>query len=402
MARFNPGQRGALALLVTASAFDGVTQGILLLQESIARKALAASDLDIALIGVIANGTMLLSFFVSYFFAGRSKKALVAGGYLAGRLVFVLSFMITRSSVLLGFLFLYHALFAVQVPVLNGFYQRVFGPDRGRAFGIVRTVLILFTMLASLATGRILDLSPGSYRAALAVIAASGLVTYAIIFLMESRVRYEPAPRPRLRDLAASFREIAGRAPFMRFEAVFMTYGLAFMICVPAVPIYLLRNLGLSYADMSLAQGIVAQSVILVLTPFAGRVFDRMNLWTISAWSNVALFFYPLSFLLSWFLASRGLAFAGLAFYSLGLSGTNILWNLGAAGFSRDERDSFLLQSFHISLTGMRGLFGPLLGLLILSTAGLQWNFAISGLLFAAAALMAIAQARKPAASRAG
>jgi len=51
MATFDRAQKKLLGLMVLASAFDGLTQGVLLLQESIARKALGASNLQIALSG---------------------------------------------------------------------------------------------------------------------------------------------------------------------------------------------------------------------------------------------------------------------------------------------------------------------------------------------------------------
>ncbi|HAP42580.1 MAG: hypothetical protein A2087_11310 [Spirochaetes bacterium GWD1_61_31] len=388
-------QKRVLLLLVLAAVFDGLTQGILLLQESIARKALAASDAQIAVIGMLVHCTMLLSFFVAWFFAKRSKRGLVAIGGILGRLVFVFSYLITKSWIFLVFLFLYYALFAIQIPVMNGFYRQTFGDQRGKAFGLVRMVLILFTMAGSFIVGRCLDARPDTYRLFLTLVALTGAITYGIIYYIESTIVYAPAPRPALRELLGSLRAIVKRPDFMRFEAIFMTYGLAFMLCVPAVPIYLLRELKLGYAEMSLAQGVVAQSVILLLTPFAGRVFDRMNVWKIGGFSFGMLILYPLLFLASMLAASKGLAYLGLAFYSLGLTGVNVLWNLGATSFSKDEGEAFLLQSFHVSLTGLRGLVGPLLGLLILSRLGLAWNFVFAAGLFAAAMVWSLVELRR-------
>jgi len=388
-------QKRVLGLLALASVFDGLAQGIMLLQESIARKALQASDTHIAIIGMLASATMLFSFIVSWFFAGRSKKKLIIGGYLFGRLVFVLAYLITQSWIFLVFLLLYHSLFAIQIPVFNSFYRQIFGVQRGKAFGLVRMVLIFFTMLASLTAGRILDLQPEAYRLLLSLIALFGLITYVILFRIESLIDYIPVPRPPLRALAASLKKIIANRPFIYFEVIFMVYGMAFMLCVPAVPIYLLRYLKLGYGEMSLAQGVIAQSAILLFTPFAGRVFDRLNIWKLGSFSFGALILYPLFFLVSYFFLSRNLAFVGLAFYSLGLTGVNMLWNLGAQSFSHNEGEAFLLQAFHVSLTGVRGLIGPLLGLWILSTLGLAWNFGISSILFLAAMFMSVQEGRK-------
>ena len=112
-------ERTLMLLIMLASMFDGMTQGIMLLQETIAKKALLASDYQISLIGVIANATMVFSFFISYFFTNKSKKSLLLWGYLLGRFLFVFSFLIADSSVFLLFLFFFHALYSIQVPVLK-------------------------------------------------------------------------------------------------------------------------------------------------------------------------------------------------------------------------------------------------------------------------------------------
>jgi hypothetical protein len=395
MASFDRAQRRVIALLALASAFDGVSQGILLLQESIARKALEASNFQITMIGVITSGTMLLSFFVSYFFAGRNKKWLVAAGYLGGRAVFALSFLITKASVFLVFVLLFQGLFAIQVPVMNAFLQRRLGARVGQGFGIVRTVLILFTMLTSLVVGRILDAGPARYVALLSLIALSGLCTYAIFFGIEAGSEYQPAPRPRLSGLFGSLARIARDRAFMDFELVFMVYGFAFMIILPAVPVFLLRDLKLGYAEMALAQGVFAQLAILILTPFAGRIFDRVSLWAIGAFSFGVLLLYPACFLASYLSGSKALAYLGYSFSSLGLAGIGVLWNLGSASFARGEGEAFFYQGFHVSLTGIRGILGPFLGLLILTVAGVQYNFALATLLFAVASLMSLSRARR-------
>ncbi len=395
MAAFDKAQKKLLGIMILAAVFDGLTQGVLLLQESIARKALGASDTQIALIGVITNGAMLFSFLVSYFFAHRNKKWLVAAGYIAGRGIFALAFLITNSWVFLGFLVFYQGVFAIQIPVMNSFFQNRMGKNRGFAFGITRTVLILFTMLSSLAVGKLLDARPGSYVTLLSVIAVTGLATYAILFWVEAGIPYEPSPKPRAADLWKSAAEISRNRPFVLFELAFMVYGLGFTLIIPAVPVYLLGTLHFSYAQMSLAQGLFAQGAILVLTPIAGRIFDRIDIWVAATFSFGILLFYPLCFFLSYLFASPALAYLGYFFSSLGLVGVNFLWNLGTMHFSGKPSESYLYQGFHISLAGIRGVAGPLLGLLILSTIGVQWNFGISMVLFALSSLLSLSMVRR-------
>lgn len=378
--------RAVLWLLLLATAFDGITQGILLLQETIAKKALAATDLQVALIGVIAGTTLVFSFFFSYFYSGRNKRWLILCGYLAGRLIFLFSFMICRSAIFLIFLFFYHSLFAIQVPVINGFFERHFGARRGMVFGLVRSVLMLFMMGTSLAVGHLLDHDPSIFRSVLAIVSVTALFSYAIFFWIESRASYTAQSGVGQAHFRHSWAAIFRRKDFLTFEGLMMTYGLAYMICVPTVPLFLLKELKLSYFEMAQAQGIYAQVCMMLTIPFAGRIFDRIGLWKVAFLSFGVLVFYPGFFFLSHLALSKPLAYTGLIFYSLGLSGVNILWNLGCFVFAGKE-DSLVFQGFHLTLTGIRGFFGPLLGYFLLTRFGVQSVFGLAVVLFSLASL---------------
>jgi len=75
---FDARERRMFWLLLGSSVFDGLTQGVILLQETIAKKALGASDFQVTMIGVIATATMIFSVLVGLFFSGRSKTGLLA------------------------------------------------------------------------------------------------------------------------------------------------------------------------------------------------------------------------------------------------------------------------------------------------------------------------------------
>ncbi|RPI78715.1 MAG: MFS transporter [Desulfobacteraceae bacterium] len=382
-----------MLLILIASMFDGVTQGILVMQETIAKKALLASDYQISLIGVIANATMVFSFFISYFFTNRSKRNLLFWGYLLGRFIFIFSFLITDSSVFLIFLFFFHGLFCIQVPVLNNFFQNYLAANRGFAFGIARMILMVFSMATSLIVGRLLDFSAGHYRFILPVIAASAAVTYFIFYKIESKIVYPTKALRKQLDFKNELSKIFKNGKFIMFESIFMVYGFAYMVCVPVVPLFLIKNLKLSYFEMAQAMGVYSQIFILLTIPFAGKIYDRINVWKIGSFSYAILIFYPLFFILSYFTQHKTFAFAGLLFYSLGLSGITILWNLGTIHFAQNA-DSFLYQGFHVSCTGLRGLAGPLLGYFVMIQFGLLAVFILSAVLFSAALLMNLIYSR--------
>lgn len=378
-----------LALLILASVTDGITQGILILQEKIAQTAFSATDFDITLIGIISSTTIIISFIFSYFYANKNKKWTLVISFLSCRLIFLFSFFIHHSGTLLLFLFLYNMAFCIQTLVTNNFFLYFFGKESGFYFGIARSVLMFFMMAASLFLGNLLDYNPSICRWALAVIAFTSLITYAILYWIESQIRYTEEPDQTSQTFFKSIVEIIKNTDFIIFETLFMIYGFAFMLCLPTVNLFLLNALKLSNAEMANAKGIYAQLFIMLTIPFAGKIFDKMNIWKTGAVSYVILILYPVFFILSLNYSSKSFAYTGYLFYSLGLSGVSILWNLGTASFSND-RDSLMYQGFHQSLTGIRGFIGPLLGYYLLLKFGYGVNFYLSLFLFIVAAIGSI------------
>lgn len=391
---FDRQQKKAYWLLVLASAGDGITQGILLLQETIAKRALSASNLDITLIGLIANATMILAAAVGLLFNNRSKKWLLISGLLMGRLIFLASFLITSSRLFLLFLFCYHALFAIQTPVLNSFFKVHIGSRRGQAFAISRMALMALSIVSSLLVGRALDLNPGLYPWLLSAVAVSGTLTYVIFIYLEGLVDYRSQPDRSLSSRWQDFRAMLANRDFLMFETVFMTYGLAFMILVPVVPLMLLNVLGLSFFQMAQASGLYAQLFIMLSLPLAGLVYDRINIWRLWNWSLLMLVGYPGLMAIAYYTRRVGFAYGGYVFYSLGVTGVMILWNLGSLKFAGDG-DTLLYQGFHVALTGVRGLIGPLVGYGLMSAYGFPAAFAASALLFLTAGSMSLACYRR-------
>ncbi len=387
---FQPAQRRAYWLLVLASAFDGITQGVFLLQETIAKRALAATDLQVSLIGLIANSTMLLAAAVALLFSNRSKRWLLVLGLVFGRLVFLGSFLIKSSGVFLGFLILYYSLFAVQTPILNTFFQAHIASRRGQAFAVSRAAFMALSIASALTVGRVLDLDPRLFPWLLAAVAFSGTVTYAVFIHLDGLIDYGARAAGSLRRTWGDFREMLANREFLSFEAVFMTYGLAFMIMVPAVPLLLLNVLKLSYFQMAQATGLYAQLFIMLTLPLAGLVYDRIDIWRLWTASLAMLLGYPLLMLAAYMSRDHRLAYGGLIFYSLGVTGVMVLWNMGSLRFA-SGKDSLLYQGFHVTLTGLRGIAGPLLGYWLISRIGFPAAFSASAGLLALAGAMSLA-----------
>ncbi|MDP2806787.1 MAG: MFS transporter, partial [bacterium] len=337
---------------------------------------------------------MIFSVLVGLFYSNRKKTGLLIAGMVLGRLIFLFSFLINGAGMYLLVLFFYYSVYSVQSPVFNSFFQKHLGQKRGQVFGLSRMVMMLCSMLAALAAGKLLDVSPLYYKPILFSVAVTGAVTYILYIIMDRQTEYprqSPAYiREALRDYTAMFK----RADFLMFEAVFMIYGLAFMIMLPAVPLFLINKLKFTYFQMAQANGVYAQLFMLLLIPFAGVIYDKVNLWRVWTFSLAIMLGYPLLMGLSYLAQSKALAYGSLLFYSLGLTGVMILWNLGSLHFSRDK-DAFIYQGFHVTMTGVRGVVGPMLGYLLLSRVSFLANFTVSFVLLAGALSLSLYCGRK-------
>jgi hypothetical protein len=385
---FEPAERRTFWLLLLSCVFDGLASGVMLLQETIAKKALAATDFQISLIGMIATATMVLAMVAGLFVAGRRKTWLLAGTLVVGRLVFLLAYLVGNTGSFLLLLLCYYAGYAVQGPVFSSFFQKHLGQYRGQVFGATRMALMLCSMGAALLAGKLLDLSAAWYKPLLCSVAVTGSAMFLLYIAIDRRTSPATATGG-MRDTVVDYRAMFRNRQFMSFELMFFTYGLAVLMLAPAVPLFLINRLKFSYFEMAMANGVYAQAFVVLLLPLAGAFYDRINLWKLAAASAAVITGYPLLLIASHQGGGRSLAFAAFLFYSLGITGMMVLWNLGSLRFAGGA-DSFIYQGFHVSLTGVRGVAGPLLGYLLMAKAGFVANFAASAVLLLAAAALSV------------
>ncbi|MCK4696400.1 MAG: hypothetical protein KAT74_11580, partial [Candidatus Cloacimonetes bacterium] len=161
--------------------------------------------------------------------------------------------------------------------------------------------------------------------------------------------------------------------------------GVSFMILLPAIPKYLVEYLQMNYTHTFLAKGIISQIGILFLAPFAGKIYDRKNPALFTTLIFLIISFYPFTLLISSLFI--GYSFVNyivyLAFFIFGIamSGLIISWNISSIYFAGKE-DVSMYQGVHVTLTGVRGLFAPFLGLLIMKTLGIRALFCTAMFLF--------------------
>ena len=185
---------------------------------------------------------------------------------------------------------------------------------------------------------------------------------------------------------------IKSNKPYRHFEIGFMFYGFSFMISITVITIYFYQALNLNYASVAFYKN--AYNILAVaLLPFFGKLLSNIDprKFGVITYSSIAIYIFFLmltSYLPYHFNVFDITIYYTLIFYIIfhGIFAATmvLLWNIGSSYFCKpDEAGTY--QSLHLSLTGARAVFAPLVGVLFYELFGFTTTFiiAIVSLLFA-------------------
>ena len=114
--------------------------------------------------------------------------------------------------------------------------------------------------------------------------------------------------------------------------------------------------------------GAVLTAVPLIATgissPVWGRFFDRRNIYTIRFYAALAWTLSRLVLITGIFCHSIAIVLVSRAVSGIAMGGGKLAWRLGHMEFAPPEKDS-LYMGAHVSLTGLRGLLAPFIGIFL-------------------------------------
>jgi MFS family permease len=255
----------------------------------------------------------------------------------------------------------------VQNGLLAGNYARA---TRGRRFGAANAVNALALVAVALPAGWLLDRWAGSWRWLYALAGVAGVTGY----LHWSRLRRRRVVRaaPTVREHASPWEALRRDPLFLAFEACFMAYGLGFLMLMPVLPIYLIDELEVSYAEVSYAKGALFWIVMVLTGPLLGRVSDRIGILRLNVLAFLTLALFPAALI-----ALDGTLgmYVGYAIFGLAMSGVFLGWTLGPIHLAGD-RDPAPYLDAHLGLVGIRSVVGMTAGVWIqqqLGTHAVLW-----------------------------
>ena len=200
----------------------------------------------------------------------------------------------------------------------------------------------------------------------------------------------------RRRSVLAGFSILREDRAFAKFMLWQMVFGLGNIATQPALTMVMMtfmdhyRRQGFGYGWAMAARSVTPLLVAVCLAPLAGRLFDHMH---ITRFRGIGAAMWGASKLLV-FLAAVPIAAAGatgwtpwviifiaFAIQGMGMAVGNIAYNLGHMNFASLER-SHEYMGLHLTLQGIRGLAGPLLGAAMFGAMGVKMLPIAAGMIF--------------------
>jgi MFS family permease len=355
--------------------FDGIFNGVWLLNDIVARKHFGASPLLITLLVMAPSAALILSLPLGPIMAKRNKRWFFIGAGFArlsllfvpffdSPIVFVLLAMIASCS--------WPIFYIAQNAILKKNY-----PDyvRGRIFGFVYSFSGFMAIIVALSLGKFYDhfknLILFSYIFA-------GICGFLSNYFM-SKIR-ERMGKEEEQILTKPLEILKKRKDYLIFQISFFFYGTAYMMMLPLLPIFLVDHLKVNYTQASFLNGLFFQGMMVFASFIVGRMMDFVNPLKFVKLGFFCLFLYPifLSF-------AKGVSYAYFVygFYGVSMAIVNVAWYLAPIVFVRAKGEAASFMALHVALAGVRAFIAfPLGTSLYYLTHSFMIPFYVASLLF--------------------
>lgn len=164
-----------------------------------------------------------------------------------------------------------------------------------------------------------------------------------------------------------AFDVLKNRPDFIHYQIGFMLIGSGLMIMQPALPIYFVKTLQLSYTEMAVALTLCKGIGFACGSPLWSRRIRQTDIFRFSSLITGLACFFPLMLIFSQY--QMLWLYAGYLLYGFMQSGNELSWNMSGPIFSK-ERDSTTFSAINTMAIGIRGAFIPATGAMLIATWG--------------------------------
>lgn len=421
LVNLNPLEKKTFRIHLSYLLIEGIVTGVLALNEFIFIKSLKGSSYQLSILFMFSIVLLLMSLFLNeYLKRYRNKtKLLIAVGFITRLPLVVLLFFPASVSemtsneiyhyIFLAVFFIYYIAQPVVMPVMvqclkSSYRHENFGKLYSYAATSNRVVMLVITFLF----GLLLDFDNFSFRYIYPLIGILGIISITLLSRVSGHCAMNFTGKTTIpesvRNSWNSFVKIIRENKHFRdFEIGFMFYGYAWMSVSVLLNLFYDRAIHLNYSSTAFYKNIYNLIAIFLLPTF-GRLIGKINLRKFSIMTYGFMLLMVIFTALTQYFPS-GFTWMGLKLYHLMIIASiaygffagamPLLWDIGSAYFcSNEEVDTY--QSIHISLTGVRGLFSPILGIWIFEQTGFTFAFGVA-MLSLVVAMVFIHYSGKPA-----
>lgn len=380
-------EKKAFFLHLAYSVLDGIILGVLALNEFVLIKELKASPYEIAFLFQFTTVVLLFSIPLSEIVKRKVNKtkflriiAVLTRAPLLLLLFFPKSISGQSEQFIYNILFLsvfliYYSTNPIIFPIINGYLKNSYKHENfSKLYAYASTANKLIMLVATFLFGLLLDYKSYSYIYVYPFLAILGTAS---IFIL-TQIKYQAPVVQKTGSIIVSLKKvqknllhiIRTNKPFRDFEIGFMFYGFAWLVSIAVIAIFLKNELKLSYSGIAFYKNFY-NTVSILLTPFFGKLMGKVNPRKFAIYTFLMMLLYLLFMGLTQYFPAYIEVYKIKIYYSLILSFLSygifgammgILWYIGSAYFS-NNKNAVDYQSIHLSLTGVRGAFAPLVGI---------------------------------------
>ncbi len=389
-----------------------------MLQDVILKKSLLASNFQVTILIFLTSSAFLFSIYGPEIInrSDNQSRTIIIMAVFSRLFLLIIPFFETP-----GFFIFCIAAMSYTDSLIKPTWNTVFKHNytdkkRSMLYSYASSLYTIVILIVTTLLGYLLDLNYELYKVFYPVAGICDILAYINLAKMismgkkleeYSKIKFKGIVTTRLikdilvlpvRNLIRIFKD---NKPFYRFELYFFLYGVAFMITSPAVPIFLVQTLNLDYAPISIAKGLVFYTATILFTPVMGRIHGVGNPTRFCGYLFLSLILYPLLMLsikylglVNHFISPDILLYITFFFFGIVMSGVVISWNLSSIYYAPHSQVANY-QAVHITLTGVRGLFAPFIGYLILKYISIEATFIVSSFFFLLAGVMMMKESKR-------
>ena len=388
-------QRRTFTIHFLFSLIEGALAGILLMNEYVFVKSINGSK---ELLATLFQSTMVILVLAVIFSElikrTKSKKRLLGLTALFCRLPLFLFFFFPNDYsgpgakgyhiLFILIFFVYFMAKPIVLPIVNHLLKENYiGDNFGKYFSYATSANKLVALFSAFLFGVWLDYDPYAFTKLYPIMGVVGCFSIMSLAFIPDHVEEGEISKGHFGKLvAASFRNmwriLKENKAFRDFEIGFMFYGFAFMTTASAITLFQDEVLHLNYTSVGFYKSYY-NILAIILLPFCGKVISKVTPEKFATATYFALFFYLFFLVLSGFypinysvsLGQKSLQifpFVLLAFTAFGVFTATmaLLWGIGASYYGK-KGQAGTYQSIHVTLTGLRAIFAPHIGILCLA-----------------------------------